>query len=72
MATKEEIAKNEQSLLLSQCVQLYSIIVFLFEGSYPFCSGMFFQSSAADLLYVGKVLRQTILNDLHTITSDRF
>ena len=41
MATKEEIAQNEQFLLLTPCFQLYSIIVLLFKGSFQFCSSMF-------------------------------
>ena len=32
MATKEEIAQNEQFLLLSPCFQVYSIIVLSFKG----------------------------------------
>ena len=53
MATKEEIAQNEQFLLLSPCFQLCSIIVLSFKGSFQFFGGMFSKSSAADLLYVG-------------------
>ena len=36
MATKEEIAKNKQFLLLSPYVQLYSMIVLSFKGSFQF------------------------------------
>ena len=55
MATKEEIAQNEQFLLLSPCFQLHSIIVLSFERGFPENYGyMFSKSSAADLLYVGK------------------
>ena len=54
IVTKEEIAKNEQFLLLSLCFQLYSIIVLSFKGSFQKNSGMFSKLSAADFLYVGK------------------
>ena len=54
MATKEEIAQNEQFLLLSPCFQLYLIIVLSFKGSFKFIPGMFSKSSAAYLLYVEK------------------
>ena len=54
MATKEEIAQNEQFLLLSPRFQLYSIVVLSFKGSFHCLSGMFSKSSAAELLYVGK------------------
>ena len=56
MVTKEEIAQNEQFLLLSPCFQLYSIIVLSFKGIFHRFSGMFSKSSAADLLYVEKGL----------------
>ena len=55
MVTKEEIAKNEQFLLLSQCFQLNVFNNWTsFKGSFQIVSGMFSKSSAAELLYVGK------------------
>ena len=62
MSTKEEIAQNEQFLLLSSCFQLFSISVLWFKGSFQICSDMFSKSSAADLLYVGKGLRRFLDN----------
>ena len=54
MAIKEEIAQNEQFLLLSPCFQLCSIIVLSFKGSSQFFSGIFSKASAADLMNEGK------------------
>ena len=54
MATKEEIAQNEQFLLLKPVFQLYSMVLFI-EVFHIFA-----QSSAADLLYVGKDPSQII------------
>ena len=54
IVAKEEIAHNEQFLLLSPCFQRCSIIVLSFKVSLQLSSGMFLKSSAADLLYVGK------------------
>ena len=46
MATKEEIAQDEQFLLLSPYYQLYSIIILSFKGSFHILVKMF---SAADI-----------------------
>ena len=54
MLTKEEIAQNQQFLLVSSRVQLFSIIVISFKGSSHKFSGMFSNSSAADSWYEGK------------------
>ena len=56
--TIEEIAHNEQFLLLSQWFQLYSINIHMYIlnlDSFSFAK-MLFKSSAADLLYVGEGL----------------
>ena len=60
MATKEEIAQNEQFLLLSPCFQLYSIIVLLYKGNSQMFSSTFSTSSAADLLNAGDRVKQPV------------
>ena len=59
IVTEEEIAQNEQFLLLQQRFQLYSVkipsfivIFYIFENS--ICPKRSPTSSAADMLYVGK------------------
>ena len=47
IVTKEEIAQNEQFLLLSSCFQLYSIIVLPFKGSFSNFFGYVFSKSSA-------------------------
>ena len=60
MATKEEIAQNEQFLLLSPYFQLYSIIVLSFKDSFHFIFFvMFSKLSDANVLYVVKGLKHT-------------
>ena len=56
IVTKVEIAQTEQFLLLSQCVQLFSVIIPfpLFIEIFNVSVQMFSKSSAIDLLYVGK------------------
>ena len=54
MATKEEIVKNEQFLLLPQCFQLHSIFILSFIKIYHIFVALFSKSSAAELLHVGK------------------
>ena len=62
MPTKEEIAQNEQFLLLSPCFQLYSIIVLSFSEIVTDFALMFSKSSAADYFVCGKrVKRNSIL-----------
>ena len=54
--TKVEIAQNKQFLHLPQCFQLrlFNNYKLLFMEIYYFFARMFWKSSAADLLYVGK------------------
>ena len=52
--TKEEIAQNEQFLLLPQYFQLYSIFKLSFIEIFHNIAKMISKSSAADLLYVEK------------------
>ena len=47
IVTKEEIAQNEQFLLLSQCLQLFLIIKLSFMEIFHVFVGMFQMSSAA-------------------------
>ena len=52
--TKEEISQNEQFLLLTECLQLYSISMSSFREIFHIIVEVISKSSAADLLYVGK------------------
>ena len=75
MATKEEIAQNEQFLLLSLCFQLYLIIVLSLKGSFHCFSGMISKSSAADLFVCGKGFGRNGRGDLlahviHKVSSE--
>ena len=54
----EEIAQDEQFLLLQQCLQLYMMIKLQFKV----VARMLSKSSAADLLYMGKGNMQFKLN----------
>ena len=54
VVTKEEIAQNEQFLLLPQCFQLYSANTLYFFEKFHTSVDMFSKLSAADLLYVGE------------------
>ena len=51
---KEEFAKKEQFLHLSQCFQLFSVIIATFIELFRVFATMFSKSSAAELLYVVK------------------
>ena len=51
---KGEIVHNEQFFLLSQCFRLVSVIKPTFMGIFHVFALMFSNSSAEDLLYVGK------------------
>ena len=52
--TRGQIAQNEQIILLSQCFQLYPIIILLLLESFHNFENICSKSPAADLLYVGK------------------
>ena len=52
--TKEEIAQDEQFLLLAQCFQLHSIIIASLRKIFHIIVEMFSKPSAAGLLYVVK------------------
>ena len=54
IVTKGEIAQDEQFHLLPQCFQLLSVIILSFIEISLVFAGYFLNSSAADLLYVGK------------------
>ena len=57
VVTKEEIAQDEQFLLLTQCFQIYSISMSTFRKIFHLIVEMFSKSSSADLLYTcGKLL----------------
>ena len=56
IVTKVEIAQNKQFFLLSQVFHLFLIIKPLFIEIVHVFANIFGKSSAADLLYVGKVL----------------
>ena len=54
MAAKEEIAQNDQFLLLRLCFQtLFNSETFIYRG-FPYLTQIVSKASAADLLYVGK------------------
>ena len=54
IVTKEEIAQDEQFLLLPQCFQLYLIVKLSFVEIVQVCVNKFWKSPAAELLYEGK------------------
>ena len=54
IVTKEEIAQNEQFLLLPQCFQLLVIGYPFNYRDFPYFDKVCSKSSAADLLYVGE------------------
>ena len=54
IVAKEEIAQNEQFILLPHCFQLFSIFKPSFKEIFHIFPQMVLKSSAADLFYVGK------------------
>ena len=51
---EEEIAQNEQFLLLTQCFQLCSVSMSSYREIFHFIVEMFSKLSTADFLYLGK------------------
>ena len=83
MSTQEEIAQNQQFLLLSPCIQLYSIIALSFKGNFLLCgslcqklvlrmkdpkSGIILNFPNNHLLVAGQKLATSIFNRFNEIT----
>ena len=61
------VTQNEQFLLLPQCFQLFLIILLLFMEIFHVFVYKFSNSSAADLLYVGKGYGSVVFNCFHDL-----